>query len=195
MTKPDIALLGRARSGKDTIANYLVREHGYVRVAFADALKEMALAADPVVHARSPESGDPVCWGLSSIVDEHGWEVAKDEHHEVRRFLQNLGVAVRQQFGADAWLNKGLDAVHALDPATPVVFTDVRFANEVRALESLGFTTVSITRPCRITEGLDATDTHVSETELANYPTDRAICNAGTIAELEADVQKYLLSK
>ena len=77
---------------------------------------------------------------------------------------------------------------------SPVVFTDVRFRNEAEALEHREFMTVSLTRPCRITEGLDATDTHVSETELAKYPTDRAICNAGTIADLEADVRKYLLS-
>lgn len=34
-----IGLVGRAGAGKDTVADRLVKEHGYVRVAFADKLK------------------------------------------------------------------------------------------------------------------------------------------------------------
>lgn len=190
MTLPDIALIGRARCGKDTIADYLVREHGYVRVAFADALKEMALSVDPIAISDEDDWGVPG-ERLSEVVGYWGWEVAKDRCPEVRRFLQNLGVAVREQ-KPDFWLRAGLEKFVSVR-GRPVVFTDVRFRNEAEALENWGFLTVSVTRPCRITEGLDAVDTHVSETELVNYPTDRAICNAGTIADLESDVRKYLL--
>ncbi|MFC4494056.1 hypothetical protein ACFPA8_07910 [Streptomyces ovatisporus] len=191
MTLPDIALLGRARSGKDTIANYLVDRHGYVRVAFADALKEMALAANPSIPDMLWTDGDP--YRLSDAVEADGWEGAKDEYPEVRRFLQGLGVAVRAQ-QPDFWLLKGEQkAYEAFSAGKPAVFTDVRFLNEVRALEARGFMTVSVTRPCRITEGLDAVDTHVSETELAKYKTDRDICNAGTIADLEEDVRRVVL--
>lgn len=186
---PDIALIGRARSGKDEIAKHLVSRHGYARVAFADALKEMALSTDPWIIS---ENGGAL--RLSMVVSKYGWEKAKDSSPDVRRTLQNLGVAVRNQ-DPNFWLRQGINKAHrAHSNGSPVVVTDVRFLNEVRALEDLHFMTASVTRPCRITEGLDATDTHVSETELANYPTDRAICNAGSIDDLHADIEKLLLS-
>lgn len=37
-----IALSGKMRSGKDTLANELVMRHGFVRMSFADKLKEVA---------------------------------------------------------------------------------------------------------------------------------------------------------
>ena len=42
-----VTLSGPAQSGKDTLALVLVEDHGWTRVAFADPLKEMALAIDP----------------------------------------------------------------------------------------------------------------------------------------------------
>jgi hypothetical protein len=36
-----IGLAGRAGSGKDTVANILVRDHGFIKIAFADALKRV----------------------------------------------------------------------------------------------------------------------------------------------------------
>ena len=37
-----VGISGKMRSGKDTIAEYMVRNHGFVRVALADRLKELA---------------------------------------------------------------------------------------------------------------------------------------------------------
>lgn len=188
---PDIALIGRARSGKDTVGRYLVENHGYVRVSFADALKEMALAANPIVLGNELRE-DWSCEDLrlAEAVQRHGWETAKDELPEVRRFLQNLGVAVRNQ-NPYHWIDAAEPArLAAWRRGRPVVYTDVRFHNEVEHLETEGFMTVSITRPSRITTGAD---THTSETELENVPTDRALCNSGTIADLESDVREYLL--
>lgn len=37
-----IAISGKMRSGKDTVAAYLCEEYGFVRMAFADKLKEVA---------------------------------------------------------------------------------------------------------------------------------------------------------
>ena len=45
-----LGLVGRKQSGKDTFAQRLVEEHGYTRLAFADPLKAVALAANPIVH-------------------------------------------------------------------------------------------------------------------------------------------------
>jgi hypothetical protein len=45
MMLPNIAFTGKFGSGKSTAANYLVRVHGYVKVSFADRLKEIATKA------------------------------------------------------------------------------------------------------------------------------------------------------
>ena len=45
-TGPVIALSGPRCCGKSTIASHLVSQHGYTRIAFADALREIAGVAD-----------------------------------------------------------------------------------------------------------------------------------------------------
>ena len=42
-----IALSGPRACGKSTIANHLVNNHGYTRIAFADALRDIAAIAGP----------------------------------------------------------------------------------------------------------------------------------------------------
>ena len=49
MMPPMIGLTGYAYVGKDTLAGLLVRSHGYHRLGFADPLKAMLLALDPVM--------------------------------------------------------------------------------------------------------------------------------------------------
>lgn len=55
MSFQHVALMGRAGSGKDSAAARLVSRYQFVRVAFADPLKESALRLDPIVGAgKSP---------------------------------------------------------------------------------------------------------------------------------------------
>ncbi len=124
-----IGVTGYAQHGKDTVANLLVREFGFTRIAFADTLKRMALVLDPIVTSdREP-------WRLAPLVKRVGWEQAK-QNPEVRRFLQVLGTeAVRDNLGADSW-------VEALDMKRngieDVVIPDVRFENEAHYIQSNG---------------------------------------------------------
>ena len=46
MSRPIIALSGPRCCGKSTIAGHLVSQHGYTRIAFADALREIAATAN-----------------------------------------------------------------------------------------------------------------------------------------------------
>ncbi len=36
-----IGLAGKARHDKDTVADYLVQHHGFVRLAYTDAIRDM----------------------------------------------------------------------------------------------------------------------------------------------------------
>jgi hypothetical protein len=177
MNAPIIGLIGRARSGKDTFAARLVAEHGYTRLAFADALKDMALEVDPVVD-YDWRSGD--ARHLSEFVRLYGWEHAKDGPPEVRRFLQNLGVAVRNA-DPDFWVSRVREQLpHFSDPASqrPIVVTDVRFRNEADMIREADGILVRITRPGQ------AEDSHVSETELAYHRCDHVVANDRTLADL-----------
>lgn len=153
-SEPLVGLVGYARSGKDTFAAGL----GYRRLAFADKLKAVAVAANPrfVVPVWTHNDEAPYHYDLSEIVEEFGWEYAKSEVPGVREFLQRLGTeAVRVHLGDNAWVEA---AMGDYDPSQPTVFTDVRFPNEVEAIRGRGGIIVRLTR-----EGLKPPNVHVSE--------------------------------
>lgn len=168
----NIALMGRARSGKDTVAARLVEKHGYTRVAFADPLKEMALEIDPVI---------PTAYGihvrLAKLVADSGWEFAKG-YPEVRRILQHCGQTVRDR-SSGFWVGLALRKVEAA--SGPVVVSDVRYPNEAEALRNRGFRLVRVIRPY-MTQQL--VNLHPSETALDDYTPDALVANLGSLSEL-----------
>jgi Dephospho-CoA kinase len=176
----DIALIGKMRSGKDTAAARLCETHDYVRLAFADPLKEAALKLDPIVYHDSVFG----YYRLSEIVAADGWDSAKDEYPEVRRVLQHFGQGVRD-LDPSFWLFELLRKYRATPD--PVVVTDVRYLNEARTLRKRGFKLVRIIRP-EASPNSGSTATHASETELDDYPCDVTLNNAGSLAELREAV-------
>lgn len=150
---PNIALSGKARSGKDTVAAYLADTYGYTRLALADPLKEMALSVDPLIP-----TGYGVHVRLTKLIADAGWDYAKDHYPEVRRTLQQMGQTVRA-LDSDFWIRVLLGK--AADVSGPIVVTDVRYPNELASLQRAGFAPVRITRP-----GLEPVRDHESETAL-----------------------------
>lgn len=144
----NIGIVGRKRSGKDTAANFLVEELGYVRHGLADPLKDAALALDPIVDADGDDYGIDF-YRLSTIVEWVGWEKAKDDYPEVRRILQKLGdEAGRQVHGEETWILNLLKRVaRENQKGRPVVVPDVRYPNEADELRAAGFRVIRIDRP------------------------------------------------
>lgn len=180
---PHIALVGRARSGKDTVAARLVQRYAYTRVAFADPLKDMAMSANPLIEEADGWLDCGCCEEenlyLADLVHAYGWERAKDDYPEIRRFLQNFGQSVRE-LDPDFWLNIALKKIDVADRWNlPVVMTDVRYPNELEALMICGFTVVRVTRP-----GTDVAGAHESETALDGYAADVTLDNSGDLADL-----------
>jgi hypothetical protein len=168
-----IALIGRARSGKDSVAGRLVEYHDYTRVAFADRLKEAVLALDPLIFNTVH---------LAEMVELNGWEAAKS-HAEVRRILQHYGQAIRD-IDPDFWIRAAFPAMLG---RVRIVVSDVRYRNEAEALRSAGFTLVRISRPgLPLGVGSD----HVSETELADYAADLTITNGAGLRDLYAQADR-----
>ena len=169
-----IGLAGHAHTGKDTAAAFLVGR-GWTRLAFADEVKAMALDVDPIVD----EWGGPI--RLSSLASKHGWENAKAVP-EVRRFLQRLGTEGVRARDPEFWTRIAMQRAAAIDG--PVVFTDVRFANEADAIRTAGGTVVHVTRPL---SGLDG-DQARHASEVIDFPVDGVLVNDGTLDQLEQRV-------
>lgn len=175
MTYPLIGLIGKRQSGKDTFAGYLAEDFGYARHAFADPLREVALATDPLIETHP----FGVTRRLSDVIYAEGWDAAKERHPEVRRLLQDLGVGVRESVGEATWVEALKRRARAEDG--PVVVTDVRFPNEADAIERLGGTLVRIERDGRTRSTRDG---HVSETALDDYPARFTVRNNSSLQHL-----------
>lgn len=171
-----IGLSGYAQAGKDSVARVLVERHGYRRIAFADKLRDVALAVDPWIY--------DVDLRLSELVDFIGWDDAKTRHPEVRRVLQTLGVAVRDHIDPWAWVKAALNDV---DVDEDVVISDVRFRNEAEAITARGGLMVRVHRP-----DVGPVNAHPSEHDLDGWRFDYDIANDGTLDTL-ADVVDVVL--
>lgn len=71
---------------------------------------------------------------LQDLVNLVGWDSAKQES-QVRRLLQDLGVAARKLIHEDIWVEVALQNI---TPDDRVVITDVRFENEAAHISKLG---------------------------------------------------------
>lgn len=180
-----IGISGKKQHGKDTIADHLVANYGFTKVRFADAVREVALDIDPLVSAATI-AGALRTYRLSDFVESQGWDEAK-KHPEVRRTLQRVGTeAIRKQM-PDFWTTVALQKAHEVNG--PVVICDVRFKNEVEAVDAWepGSPTIRVIRP-----GMPDNDDHISETALDDYPFEHVIMNDGTIEDLHRKVDQWL---
>lgn len=171
-----IALTGLARAGKSTVTDELARIAGFRVVGFADTLKSMAIAIDPIVT--------PDGQGMKDLVEQVGWEIAKDRYPAVRRFLQRLGnEGVRTHLDENTWVEAWKAKVLSCDQ--PVAVPDCRFLNEALAIRQLGGTVWRITRP----NVKASSDMHPSEVEMAKIQVDETLVNVDSVEHLLALVR------
>lgn len=180
-----IAISGKAGSGKDTIADYLVREHGFVKIGLADPMKRFCKE----IFGFSDEQ----LWGPSERrnAGDPRWErVYHDGQMTVgltpRHALQRLGTEYGRAMHPDVWIRYALKharevlendrAVYHAKRAkvycrsggrtrpTGVVISDARFKNELDAVRAAGGKLWRVVRPG------PSTGAHASETEQDEIP-------------------------
>ena len=121
-----IGVCGKGGSGKDTIADYLVKNYGYHRVAAADAMKEdlcryLNMDLETLESIKNKEL---------SLVDEGEYNVIDYGSFSIRRFLQLYGMDMRYRIADTYWLERSIqDKVKELGTIgqTNIVVSDVRF--------------------------------------------------------------------
>ncbi|WDS52049.1 deoxynucleoside monophosphate kinase [Microbacterium phage Caron] len=211
MTHPAelIGLIGKKRTGKNHTAKLLAR-FGYEEAAFADPLRDLAAAINPIVGYRTEERWEHGYGGaLVRVADDVvpvyyndamaalGYERAKEVYPGFREFLQRLGTegirntlgdkyGLRELLGDDVWIVLAEKRIDAADK--PLVFTDVRFPNEADLIARKGGTTVRIVRP----DLPPSDDEHASETALDNYVPDAVLVNPGTALAFSQKVDELV---
>ena len=140
-----VGLTGLAGAGKNTAANWLVEEKGFVQLAFADAIRDYLLKLNPYMNPRAAWGG----WKLNEFVEKYGWEAAKREP-EVRRMLQTFGTEIGRDMDQNIWvklLARKILKEKYLDRDINLVITDVRFENEADFIRNLRGSLIEIIRP------------------------------------------------
>jgi dephospho-CoA kinase len=115
-----IGISGKARSGKDTVAEYLRDKYGYTIVKFSTPLYEIATYIQNVL----------------------GEETNKDP-----KLLQFLGQGLKSIYGTDIWCKLLLSN---LSEDQYTVIADIRHKIEMEYLEQGGVPVLRIERPTRV---------------------------------------------
>lgn len=169
---PLIGITGRARSGKDTVANFIVAAIGGYRYSFADPIRAMLVPlgvdmSDPYWQARKEE---PIpALGVSP-----------------RRMMQTLGTEWgRQLINPDLWLIMAHQRLLGNGPG--MVVSDVRFENEAAWIRKHGGRIIHVIRP-----DTKAVEAHASEDGIEMQDADARLFNSGTLEELQLSVRELL---
>jgi hypothetical protein len=173
-----IGLTGRAGSGKSTVAQMLVHDHGFEHIAFADPILAMLMA---LFHEANVPSGHATERDLKEALTPLG--------HSYRRMAQTLGTEWgRQTLDSSFWV---VVAARKLMPllqrGRPVVISDVRFANEAAFVRSFGAGLWHLRRP-----DIQPVAPHVSEQGVSVLQQDMVLVNHGTLQQLQQKVHEVL---
>ena len=169
-----VGFTGSAGCGKDTLASELVNQ-GWVRVAFADALKDMCIDYFGLTHDDAYTQEGKMrfneTWGMTN-----------------REILQKVGTdAMRDGFHQDVWIKIAkLKIEKLLREGKKVVVTDCRFDNEAELCESLGGICVRIVRPSTQSNLTQSEQKHASEAGINDNLIAFTVINNSTIEAMRS---------
>ncbi len=173
MARPHlIGIAGLARTGKDTVAEFILAAIGGYKYSFADPIRAMLVPlgvdmSDPYWQARK-EDVIPAL-GVSP-----------------RRMMQTLGTEWgRELIHPDLWLLMAQQRLMNHGPG--MIIPDIRFENEAAWVRRHGGLVLHISRP----NSAEVAD-HTSEAGVGFHATDAKLFNTGTLEELQQAVRDLL---
>jgi hypothetical protein len=177
-----IGLIGRAGSGKSTVANILEREYRFRRLRFGGPIKDM-------IRTLLIKSGVDSL-RVTEMLEGKLKEVACDElAGKTPRFaMQTLGTEWgREYLSLNFWVDITMHAAKEyLEVNIPVIIDDVRFPEEVSAIKEEGGVIVRVMRDHDLIPGAG----HKSEGQILEY--NSVILNHGSMVELEEQIKKLV---
>lgn len=201
-----LAISGWIGCGKDTVAEYLIKNNGFNRESMARSLKDAASAIfnwdREMLEGATPESRE---WREKA---DPWWSEKLGYSISPRLALQNIGTELfREEFHPDIWL-LSLETRIIHDTDDSIVITDCRFPNEINMIRRLGGKVIWVQRgpepnwyntaieACRgdkdalaymIEHGIHASEWRWVDTEF-----DYIIKNDSTLGELYLNIQNML---
>ena len=166
-----IGITGKARSGKDTVGNYIKGMHNFNTYAFAD----------PIKKAASIMFGIPLDYFYD---DEHKERIVSQWDLSPRQIMQTLGTeGGRDLFRQDIWVKRGeiewANFCANNQYRSGLIFTDVRFENEAEMIRLNGGHIIHIER-----ENVTKVNEHISEQGITFNLKDIVIHNDKTKEDL-----------
>ena len=183
-----IGIIGKKRSGKDTISDYLVQNYNFNKYSFADPIRE-------ICQLMFNFSDDQLNTYLKDCIDNRwnitprdtlqilGTEFARNMLHEK---LPNINVNK-----GEFWIKKFqiwyLEQLK-INPNIKIVVSDVRFLDEYKCITDLGGKFIKVTRNTNIL------DEHISELELDNLDSNKInyIDNNKSIEDLKSKIREVI---
>ena len=172
-----IGLCGACGAGKDTVANILVNEHGFIKLSFAAALKDVV----SIVFSwpREMLEGDtPASRAWRETIDPFWTKKTEIDGFTPRKALQIVGTDLfRNRLYEDTWIDIVENKIAKILEARPdarIVITDCRFENEIDLLQKF--------HEARIIQ--------ISKSHIHYSPvySDFTIQNDGSLEELKSDI-------
>src|SRR4030095_4994300 len=145
-----IGLTGYKGSGKTTVAEFLVKDHGFTEVSFAAPLKRMVRNLDPIVgyQAGSDDCDCDDCYDPENyrirLSDLYSYGFDDEEikttrfADEVRRLHERFGTEVMRAEDPNYWIRQLAREIEdlRLNGHRKIVVSDVRFPNEAEFIHS-----------------------------------------------------------
>ena len=188
-----LGLTGKAGSGKDAVAAYLVKEYNYERRAFADILKRSAAALLGIDPAEFEElKNDPTALVIVDREESRGTYETISKMN-VREFLQRYGTeSHREIFGNNFWVDQLLPK-SGFYIGRRIVIPDCRYKTETDRVVSLGGKIVKVSRPTSKIPN-EAYTRHTSEIEQEHLPVDYVLDNSGSLDDLYFEIDRMMVT-
>jgi len=208
-----IGISGRIASGKNTVGDIIEKlcltNNGpkFEQKSFAGKLKQIAslLTGIPVEDFEDQEFKKSYLGAEWGTVESNPLnavpvfeDVAFNHLMSVRELLQKLGTeAIRDGLHPNAWVNALMceykrPKMSEYNPSNWII-TDVRFPNELEAVEDVKGLTLKVVRP--VEKSKTPARLHPSETSLDKAEFDYEIINDGSIEDLIKKVRQILITE
>jgi hypothetical protein len=182
-----IAICGAKRTGKDVLAEHLVKKYNYKRLSFAEplkvAIKGLFNFDDDQVGIGKDNGEDKKDiiderWGITprAALQFFGTEMMQEK-------IQELLPNIKRNFFANTLKNH----IENAEEETRFVISDLRFIHEYEMLLNISNITIKdimivrVIRPSK--DRIKEQEAHISELEYTNIPYDIIMINNGSIED------------
>ena len=180
-----LALTGYKGSGKNETANIL-RDYNvdFFEYSFANPLKEICkIIFGFTDEDYLPENKDKK--GKYGISPREAWISFGDDY--IKKYLCNTYSEYKEIVGNNFWVKKFEEVMQQTDENKLVIITDLRFPQELEAIQKFKHKVVLIDRQEKVPDLAQETEKYIS-----SFPVDYIINNNSTKIELRKQVQNLI---